>query len=93
GEGDMHVPTSLLGHPLGVAMEREDATELLERTGLALLADKWRLDREGADLLVEVVQVSPVEVVVRSVDFGDAFATYGTTYTLAVPVGAELRPR
>ena len=48
GEGDMHVPTSLLGHPLGVAMEREDATELLERTGLALLADKWRLDREGA---------------------------------------------
>ena len=39
--GDLVVPTSLLGTPLGPPQPREQAGEVLLRRGLAVLADRW----------------------------------------------------
>jgi hypothetical protein len=88
---ERYVPMSLLGHPLGDAADEWEAAELLERTGLSMLAEQWRYSSDGAELRVRIVSVSPSHVVLKHEDFGDMSHDYGRNFTVALPAGEVLR--
>lgn len=88
---DLHVPMSLLGHPLAEAGDEWAAAEVLERTGLSMLAEQWRCTVDGAEVRVRIVSVSPSHAVLKHEDFGDMSHDYGAQMTLALPAGDALR--
>lgn len=66
-------------------MERDDAEQMLESTGLSYLADRWLLHRPGAaPIAVEIVEASPARLVVQNVDFGSGYEI-GRRFVLGVP--------
>ena len=87
----MVVPMSLLGHPLSDATDEWEAAEVLERTGLSMLADQWRYTVDGAEIRVRIVSVTPSHVVLTHEDFGDMSHDYGAQMTLALPAGDVLQ--
>lgn len=86
-------PCTVFGYPMGEATSRDEAEEVLQRTGLSYLAERWEV-LEGTDsegwLRVDLVEVSPARVVTMVVDYG-APERYGERITLTVPVGSRLR--
>jgi hypothetical protein len=90
-DSDLVVPMSLLGHPLGDPADEGEAADVLERTGLSMLADQWRYSADGAEIRVRIVSVTPSHVVLKHEDFGDMSHDYGRSFTLALPVGDVLR--
>ena len=105
GADGLVVPTSLLGHPLTPAQDREDAVTLLRERGLASLDRRWwcRLPSTLPPSLVAagepgpgwewrsvvLVEVSPGECTVR-LEFGGPEEFRGRA-ALPVPVGDLLR--
>jgi hypothetical protein len=86
-----YVPMSLLGHPLADPADEWEAVEVLERTGLSMLADQWRYTADGTEIRVRIVSVTPSHVVLKHEDFGDMSHDYGRNFTLALPAGDVLR--
>lgn len=69
--GDAVVPVSLFGYPLGEPVELADAQQLLETSGLSVLAEPWHLTMEdGETVRVKIHEVTPDRVVVFADDFG-----------------------
>ena len=93
-DGDGFVPLTVFGYPLAGACELEDAEELLDRRGLAVLAERWVWDdAPRAGMYVRIVEVTPDRVRVVDDDTGAA-AVVGanlTTYDLPVPTPSSLR--
>lgn len=85
-------PHTVLGAPIGPALPREDATEVLMTMGLPLLAERWVLDHAGQEVTVEIVEASRSQVQVRYIDFGHP-ELHGRWKTLDAPVGDALRPK
>lgn len=79
---------TVFGHELERFGHRADAETSLVASGLAYLADRWRLT--DGDLAVQIVEASPARVTVRVVDFG-ASERYGERISLDAPVGDGLR--
>lgn len=76
-----------------VALERGewlDAEAELERIGIAWLANRWVLERDGRTLAVLLVEVTPERIVVKTDDFGAIDAPVELV-TLAWPLPPELR--
>jgi hypothetical protein len=88
---ERYVPMSLLGHPLADAADESEAVEVLERTGLSMLAEQWRYTSHGAEIRVRIVSVTPSHVVLKHEDFGDMSHDYGGNFTVALPAGDVLR--
>jgi hypothetical protein len=86
-----YVPMSLLGHALGEAVDEWEAVEVLERSGLSMLADQWRYTSDGAEIRVRIVSVTPAHVVLKHEDFGDMSHDYGRNITVPLPAGNDLR--
>lgn len=106
GDGDLVTPLSLIGTPLGPPQPEADAAVLLDRAGLAALAERWwcRLPTPipasaaeyAADWTFEewravrIVDVQPTRCTIRP-----EFLTreeQGRRVSLPVPVGALLSP-
>jgi ABC-type arginine transport system ATPase subunit len=69
-EDDLVVPVNLVGHPIGDAMERLEAEELLEAAGLSYLAEPWLLRHDdGTEQRVVIVEVDADRVVVTDAQF------------------------
>nr|BFE60898.1 hypothetical protein GCM10020063_054240 [Dactylosporangium thailandense] len=92
GEPDRFVPVTVFGHPLGEAGDEFDAERVLDAIGLSYLADRWLLTIPGRaePVAVEIVEASPEQVRLRSVDFGYE-GDIGTIFTLATPPGDALQ--
>ena len=59
-ENGLVVPVNLVGHPIGDAMDRFAAEELLEDAGLSYLAEPWLLRHDdGTEQRVVIVEVEP----------------------------------
>lgn len=86
------VPTTVFGHPVGAACEREDAERHLHGVGMSYLAEKWELHQHGDWITVEIVEAGPHQVTVQVIDFGHP-DRYGERHVLAAPVGDSLRMR
>lgn len=92
-DGDDFVPLTVFGYPLAGPCELDEAEDLLDRRGLAVLAERWIWDdapRPG--MLVRIVEVTADRVRVVDDDTGAA-AVVGAnlqTFTLPVPTD-ELR--
>lgn len=86
------VPTTVFGHPVGEACEREDAEHHLRGVGMSYLAEKWELQEDDDWIAVEIVEASPQQVTVSVVDMGH-IDRYGERHVLAAPVGGALRLR
>lgn len=94
-ENGLVVPVNLVGHPIGEAMDRFAADELLEEAGLSYLAEPWLLRKDdGTEQRVVIVEVDADHVVVTDA----AFALVAgrpkdmiDTVTLSVPTD-RLRP-
>jgi hypothetical protein len=89
------VPVNLVGHPIGDAMDRFAAEELLEDAGLSYLAEPWLLRRDdGTDQRVVIVEVDADHVVVADAHFALVVGLprdMAETATLSVPTD-RLRP-
>ena len=85
------VPMSLLGHALDEACDEHTATEVLESTGLSMLADAWRYVGDGDDLRVRIVHVTASHVLLKHEDFGDMSHRYGENFSLPLPAGDVLQ--
>lgn len=84
-QGAAVVPVTLFGYPLAKAGDPVAARELLESTGLSVLADPWRLElANGERIRVNVHEVSPDRVVVLADDFGYG-GNLGDSWVLDVP--------
>ncbi len=69
-ESGLVVPVNLVGHPIGAAMDRFAAEDMLEDAGLSYLAEPWLLRRDdGSDQRVVIVEVDADHVVVSDADF------------------------
>ena len=69
-ELDLVVPVNLVGHPIGAAMDRLAAEELLEDAGLSYLAEPWLLRHDdGSEQRVVIVEVDADHVVVTDAQF------------------------
>jgi hypothetical protein len=69
-EDDLVVPMNLVGHPIGTAMDRFAAEELLEDAGLTYLAEPWVLRHDdGTEQRVVIVEVDADHVVVTDAQF------------------------
>ncbi len=67
---DLVVPVNLVGHPIGDAMDRFEAEDLLEDAGLSYLAEPWLLRNEdGSEQRVVIVEVDADHVVVTDAQF------------------------
>ena len=86
--GEGWAAETVFGHELRRFEHREDAETSLVASGLAYLADGWRLT-EG-DLAVQIVEASPARVTVQVTDFG-APERYGERINMDAPVGDGLR--
>ena len=70
GERDLVVPINLVGHPIGVSMERFAAEDMLEDAGLSYLAEPWLLRHDdGSERRVVIVEVDVDHVVVTDAQF------------------------
>ena len=69
-ERDLVVPINLVGHPIGDAMERFAAEDMLEDAGLSYLAEPWLLRHDdGSEQRVVIVEVDADRVVVTDAQF------------------------
>lgn len=85
-DGEGFVPVTVFGYPIAEPAERDEAEEQLNRLGLSYLAERWDLRLEDqTHIQVEIVEASPEQMVVKSVDFGSGL-DYGTQFTLSAPV-------
>ena len=95
GERDLVVPINLVGHPIGAAMERFAAEDILEDAGLSYLAEPWMLRRDdGSEQRVVIVEVDADHVVVTDAQFALVVgrpADMVDRVTLSVPTD-RLRP-
>jgi hypothetical protein len=85
---------TLFGYPVGAVSSQGKAEQTLESIGLSYLAERWLLSIDGRDepVRVQIVEVTPVKVTVKSVDYGYE-DDYGTAFTLDVPILPDrLRP-
>ena len=85
------VPQCQRGHARGGAGDEHTATEVLESTGLSMLADAWRYVGDGDDLRVRIVHVTASHVVLKHEDFGDMSHRYGENFSLPLPAGDVLQ--
>ena len=70
GERGLVVPINLVGHPIGAAMERFAAEDMLEDAGLSYLAEPWLLRHDdGSEQRVVIVEVDADHVVVTDAQF------------------------
>jgi hypothetical protein len=96
GERDLVVPINLVGHPIGEAMERFAAEDMLEDAGLSYLAEPWMLRRDdGSEQRVVIVEVDANHVVVTDAQFALVVgrpADMVDRVTLTVPTD-RLRPQ
>jgi hypothetical protein len=85
-------PLTVFGYPLAPPSERADAEEVLQRRGLAVLADPWWLEVEdGPGFRVQILSAFPDRVTVARADFG--FVSHDSERReLRVPTGDRLRP-
>jgi hypothetical protein len=94
-EDDRVVPVNLVGHPIGAAMDRFAAEELLEDAGLTYLAEPWLLRHDdGSEQRVVIVEVDADHVVVTDAQFALVVgrpADMVDRVTLSVPTD-RLRP-
>lgn len=89
---DGWVPTTVFGHPVGTACDRDDAERHLRGVGMSYLAETWELDADGQWIAVQIVEASPQQVTVSIIDMGHT-DRYGERHVLAAPVGTALRLR
>ena len=85
---------TIFGYPVGAVSDHGEAEQRLESIGLSYLAERWLLSIDGRDepITVQIVEVTPVKVTAKSVDYGYE-GDYGTTFTLDVPaLPGRLRP-
>ena len=69
-DGALVVPVNLVGHPIGEAMERFAAEDMLEDAGLSYLAEPWLLRHDdGSEQRVVIVEVDADHVVVTDAQF------------------------
>ena len=89
------VPINLVGHPIGEAMDRFAAEDLLEDAGLSYLAEPWVLRHDdGTEQRVVIVEVDADHVVVTDAQFALVVgrpADMVDRVTLTVPTD-RLRP-
>ena len=94
-EDDLVVPVNLVGHPIGDAMDRLEAEQLLEAAGLSYLAEPWVLRHDdGTEQRVVIVEVDADHVVVTDAQFALVVgrpADMVDRVTLSVPTD-RLRP-
>ena len=94
-DDDLVVPVNLVGHPIGDAMDRLEAEELLEAAGLSYMAEPWVLRHEdGSEQRVVIVEVDADHVVVTDAQFALVVGRpteMVETVTLSVPTD-RLRP-
>lgn len=89
--GELWQGLDVLGRPVGEPAEWLDVEEMLERCGIAFLADPWTLELEDGLVRVRLVEVTPAGVVVKTEDYG-AIDAPSTRYQLPWPAPATLRP-
>jgi hypothetical protein len=90
-QGDNVLPVTLFGYPLGTATDAADARQVLESTGLSVLAEPWELTlADGETIRVRIREVSADQVVVFADDFGFG-GNLGDAYVLEVPELGRLR--
>jgi hypothetical protein len=85
---------TVFGYPMGAVSGQGKAEQTLESIGLSYLAELWSLSIDGRDepITVQIVEVTPVKVTVKSVDYGYE-GDYETVFTLDVPIlPGRLRP-
>lgn len=65
-------PCTVFGFPMGEPVDRDDAEQLLQQTGLSYLADRWETLMPGSSewARVDLLEASPGQVTVMVVDFG-----------------------
>jgi hypothetical protein len=94
-ENGLVVPVNLVGHPIGDAMDRFAAEELLENAGLSYLAEPWLLRHDdGTEQRVVIIEVDADHVVVTDAQFARVVGLpkdMAETLTLSVPTD-RLRP-
>jgi hypothetical protein len=94
-DDDLVVPVNLVGHPIGDAMDRIEAEELLDAAGLSYLAEPWVLRHDdGSEQRVVIVEVDADHVVVTDAQFALVVghpADMVDRVTLSVPTD-RLRP-
>lgn len=84
-------PLTLFGFPLGAPTDEGSATEVLQRRGLAVLADPWWLEEPDGGFRVQILSADPTTVTVARADYG--FVPPDTKrLRLRVPTGDRLRP-
>ena len=90
---DGFVPRTLFGAPLAAASDRAAAVAVLERRGLASLAEPWLLRQaDGSEVRVALIAAYPDRVLVGEAPYGFVDPT-AETVVLDVPEGAQrLRP-
>ena len=95
GERELVVPINLVGHPIGEAMQRFAAEDMLEDAGLSYLAEPWLLRHDdGSEQRVVFVEVDADHVVVTDAQFALVVgrpADMVDRLTLSVPTD-RLRP-
>jgi hypothetical protein len=81
-----YIPVTVFGYALGEPTDEYDAQQILESVGLSCLADRWLLTPDGRSepISVQIVEASPLHLVVKTVDFGYE-GDIGTTFVLDVP--------
>ncbi len=90
-DGELVTPLTLAGTPLAEPREAEAAIAELEARGLAALAERWTLDRDGEQVDVRVLSARPDAVVVVEAPYGYP-QPGGRRWELDVPTEG-LRPR
>ncbi|MGO1972704.1 MAG: hypothetical protein ACTH2Q_07075 [Propionibacteriaceae bacterium] len=89
---DGWVPTTVFGHPVGAACDRDDAERHLRELGMSYLAETWELAAADDWIAVQIVEASPQQVTVSVIDMGHT-DRYGERHVLVAPVGTALRLR
>jgi hypothetical protein len=89
-------PVNLVGHPIGEAMDRFAAEQLLEDAGLSYLAEPWWLRHDdGTEQRVVIIEIDADHVVLADAAFalvmGRPRDMVGDQITLSVPTD-RLRP-
>ncbi len=90
-EGALVTPVTVFGYPLSDPTDGGAAADILDRHGLAYLADRWLLQTARGPVSMQIVEATPDRLRLTSVDYGDATYSYGTEVVLDVPVGPALR--
>jgi len=84
-------PLTIFGFALGEATTRTAAARLLDRRGLACLAEPWSLvTGEGAEIEVRILSAYPESITVVAAPYG-FYGADSPRHNLAVPT-AELSP-